>query len=88
VPCCYNREACKFVQDERWLRKQLQAEGLPGKIRWRSVFKFKGLDADAIVVTDLGADAKDFVAGEGLEWRDLLYVALTRAKYRCIVLVD
>ena len=76
------------TQDERWLRKQLQAEGLPGKIRWRSVFKFKGLDADAIVVTDLGADAKDFVAGEGLEWRDLLYVALTRAKYRCIVLVD
>ncbi|MDN3495207.1 NERD domain-containing protein [Planococcus sp. APC 4015] len=74
------------TQDERWLRKQLQAEGLPGKIRWRSVFKFKGLDADAVVLTDLGADAKEFAASQGLEWRDLLYVALTRAKYRCVVL--
>lgn len=73
-------------QDERWLRKQLQAEGLPGRIRWRSAFKFKGLDADAVVVTDLGAEAHEFVATQNLEWRDLLYVALTRAKYRCIVL--
>lgn len=73
-------------QDERWLRKQLQAEGLPGRIRWRSVFKFKGLDADAVVLTDLGAEAREFVAAQGLEWNDLLYVALTRAKYRCVVL--
>lgn len=73
-------------QDERWLRKQLQEEGLPGKIRWRSVFKFKGLDADAVVLTDLGPEAKDFVAAQKLEWSDLLYVALTRAKYRCVLL--
>lgn len=72
--------------DERWLRKQLQAEGLPGRVRWRSVFKFKGLDADAVVITDMGAAAEEFVASEGLEWKDLLYVALTRAKYRCVVL--
>ena len=76
------------TQDERWLRKQLQSEGLPGKIRWRSVFKFKGLDADAVVISDLGQDAKDFAASQGLEWRDLLYVALTRAKYRCVLLTD
>lgn len=76
------------TQDERWLRKQLQAEGLPGKIRWRSVFKFKGLDADAVVITDLGTDAREFAASQGLEWRDLLYVALTRAKYRCVVLTE
>lgn len=73
-------------QDERWLRKQLQAEGLPGRIRWRSIFKFKGLEADAVVLTDLDDDAKDFIASQGLEWKDLLYVALTRAKYRCVVL--
>lgn len=65
------------TQDERWLRKQLQSDGLPGRVRWRSIFKFKGLDADAVVVTDLGADAKDFAASEGLEWQDLMYVALT-----------
>ncbi len=73
-------------QDERWLRKQLQGEGLPGRIRWRSVFKFKGLDADAIVLTDLGRDARDFIAAQDLDWNNLLYVGLTRAKYRCVVL--
>lgn len=76
------------TSDERWLRKQLQSEGLPGKIRWRSVFKFKGLDADAVVITDVGSDAKAFAAEQGLEWSDLLYVALTRAKYRCVVLAE
>ena len=75
-------------QDERWLRKQLQHEGSAGRIRWRSVFKFKGLDADAIVLTDLTDEAKDFVASQGLDWNDLLYVGLTRAKYRCAVLVN
>lgn len=75
-------------QDERWLRKQLQQEGSAGRIRWRSVFKFKGLDADAIVLTDLSDDAKDFAASQGLDWNDLLYVGLTRAKYRCAVLVS
>ena len=74
------------TQDERWLRKQLQAEGLPGRIRWRSVFKFKGLDADAVVFTDLDPDAREFITSQGLEWKDLLYVGLTRAKYRCVVL--
>lgn len=75
-------------QDERWLRKQLQQEGSTGRIRWRSVFKFKGLDADAVVLTDLNDDAKAFAASQGLDWNDLLYVGLTRAKYRCAVLVD
>lgn len=73
--------------DERWLRKQLQAEGMPGRVRWRSIFKFKGLDADAVIVTDLTDEAKDFAAEEGLDWQDLLYVGLTRAKYRCTVLM-
>lgn len=39
-----------------------------------------------MVLTDLGQDAKEFVAAQGLEWDGLLYVALTRAKYRCVVL--
>lgn len=73
--------------DERWLRKQLQAEGMPGRVRWRSIFKFKGLDADAVIITDLGEDAKEFVVSEGLDWQDLLYVGFTRAKYHCMVLM-
>lgn len=72
-------------QDERWLRKQVQAEGLPGRIRWRSVFKFKGLDADAVVLTDMGDAGREFARQENLDWQDLMYVALTRAKYRCVI---
>lgn len=74
------------TRGERWLRKQLEhAEG-EGRIRWRSVFKFKGLDADAVVLTDIGETAKAFTAEHGLSFSNLLYVGLTRAKYRCIVL--
>lgn len=70
---------------ERWLRKQLEhPDG--GKIRWRSVFKFKGLDADAVVLTDIGDTSREFAAEQDLAFTDLLYVAITRAKYRCIVL--
>ena len=73
---------------ERWLRKQLESPDGEGKIRWRSVFKFKGLDADAIVLTDIGEAAKQFTADNGLSFTNLLYVGLTRAKYRCIVLTS
>ncbi|MGK0720758.1 ATP-binding domain-containing protein [Leucobacter sp. W1478] len=56
------------------------------EIRWRSVFKFKGLDTDAVVLTDIGATSREFAAEQDLAFTDLLYVAITRAKYRCIVL--
>jgi hypothetical protein len=61
---------------------------LVGRIRWRSVFKFKGLDADAGVLTDIGETAKQFTGENGLSFADLLYVPLTRAKYRCFVLTS
>ena len=70
---------------ERWLRKQLEHRD-GGKIQWRSVFKFKGLDADAVVLTDIGDTSREFAAEQDLAFTDLLYVAITRAKYRCIVL--
>lgn len=73
-------------KDERWLRKQLQHDGSTGKVRWRSIFKFKGLEAEAVILTDLNDDAREFAASGGLSWDDLLYVGLTRAKYRCVVL--
>ncbi|MCW4386330.1 NERD domain-containing protein [Salinibacterium sp. SYSU T00001] len=72
-------------KDERWLRKQLAAEGSAGKVHWRSIFKYKGLDADAVILTDLGAEARDAVRSWGLNWDDVMYVGLTRAKYRCVV---
>jgi len=39
-------------QHERWLRKQLVLNGSSGQIRWRSIFKFKGGEADAVILTD------------------------------------
>src|SRR5699024_3298513 len=73
------------LRGERWLRKQLHTDS-GGRIRWRSVFKFKGLDADAVVLTDIGDRARAFTAENALSFTDLLYVALTRAKYTCVVL--
>ncbi|GAA3933858.1 hypothetical protein [Microbacterium soli] len=57
----------------------------PGRVRWGSIFKYKGLDAEAVILTDIGDEAMTFVRGKGLDWFDLLYVGLTRARYRCVV---
>ena len=69
--------------DGRWLRKQLVPQV---KVGWRSIFKFKGLDADAVIITDLSAAAVEFMRGNELDLADLLYVGMTRAKYQCVVL--
>lgn len=57
-----------------------------GRIRWGSIFKYKGLDAEAVILTDIGDDGLAFAQAEGLDWFDLLYVGLTRARYRCVVI--
>ncbi len=72
--------------DEVWLRKQLVREDGAGRIRWFSVSKFKGLDTDAVVVTDLDADARDWVESTGHSWNDVRYVAESRGKYRVVLL--
>lgn len=71
--------------DERWLRKQLATPD-GGRIRWRSIFKFKGLDAEAVVLTDIGPETREWVESTGITWKDLLYVGMTRGRYRCIML--
>lgn len=66
------------------------ASGAPrtpaGRVRWGSIFKYKGLDAEAVILTDIGDEGSTFVRGEGLDWFDLLYVGLTRARYRCVII--
>jgi len=71
--------------DERWLRKQLVHDGGAGRIRWSSIFRFKGLDAEAVVLTDLDARGRAFAEESGLDWSDLVYVGVTRGRYRCVV---
>ncbi|WP_300268953.1 hypothetical protein [Microbacterium sp.] len=58
------------------------------RIRWGSIFKYKGLDAEAVILTDIGDAGVAFIRGEGLDWFDLLYVGLTRARYRCVVIAN
>jgi len=74
--------------DERWLRKQLVHDGGAGHIRWSSIFRFKGLDAEAVVLTDLDARGRAFAEESGLDWSDLVYVGVTRGRYRCVVVGD
>jgi len=72
--------------DGRWLRKQLTGPSSSGKVGWRSIFKFKGLEADAVIIIDLNPAAVEFMSGNQLDLADLLYVGMTRAKYQCAVL--
>jgi hypothetical protein len=53
----------------RWLRKQLAPHG---KVGWRSIFKFKGLEADAVINIDLSPTAKDFGCSTELDLDGLL----------------
>ena len=67
-----------------WLRANLGT--VDGCVRFGSIAKLKDIEADAVAVTNVGANARDWVAAHDLNWDDLLYVALTRAKYRAVVL--
>ena len=55
-------------------------------MRYVSISKLKGIETDAVVVTDAGTAAAEWTAEHDLNWEDLLYVALSRAKYRAVVL--
>lgn len=80
--------------DRRWLQKQLAPAGgrraatstPTGQIQWHSIFKYKGLDAEAVVLTDLSVEGIDFAQTAELDLDDTLFVGMTRARYRCVVL--
>ena len=74
--------------DETWLRKQLAHEGGAGRVRWFSISKFKGLDTDAGIITDINDTAREWVGSTGHSWDDFRYVAGSRAKYRAVVLEE
>jgi superfamily I DNA/RNA helicase len=75
--------------DERWLKTVLRdPNGSTGEIRWRSIAKFKGLESDVVVVTDINANAREFALQTGKSLNELLYVGVTRAKFHCIVIAS
>lgn len=68
-----------------WLRQTLhEADGQPpraGQLRYSTIHAFKGLDAPAVVITDL-----DEASSPNFE--SLLYVGMTRATDRLIALIE
>lgn len=68
----------------RWLRANLGDS--ENRVSFGSISKLKGIEADAVVITDVGPDARARAEKHDLDWDDLLYVALSRAKYRAVVL--
>ena len=76
--------------DAKWLRKQLIAtdenQHPTAGITWHSIFKFKGLEADAVIITDVSPAAIDFAHSRNIDFDDTLFVGMTRAKYHCVVL--
>ena len=60
-----------------------------GQIRWRSIMKYKGLDSDVIIITDINYESKAFTEERlKISLDDLLYMGMTRAKFQVVLLVQ
>mgnify|MGYP006269612071 CR=1 FL=1 len=59
-----------------------------GKIHWRSVRKFKGLEDDVVVITDVSQNTADWLATQNNTLASHLYVGLSRARFHAVVLVQ
>ncbi|TVT52288.1 AAA family ATPase [Amycolatopsis rhizosphaerae] len=74
------------ITTDRWLRQVLKpADGLParpGQLQYSTIHAFKGLEASAVVVTDLDRSA----AADNFD--SLLYVGLTRATDRLVAFIE
>ena len=74
---------------EIWLRSQLRHESTKGKIRWRSIPQFKGLEEDVVVITDVNKQAQEFASMKlNKSLNDLLYVGLTRARFQTVLMIS
>lgn len=73
--------------DERWLKQQLRHSSTQGKVRWRSISKYKGLEEDVIILTDINQASRNWVEKDGRSFGDMLYVGLTRARFQAVLLV-
>lgn len=59
-----------------------------GQIRWRSIPKFKGLENDVVVITDISAASLDWLGQRGQTMDRNLYVGLSRARFHAVLLVQ
>jgi hypothetical protein len=74
--------------DARWLKTKLRQEGGGGggAIRWRSISKFKGLESDVVIITDINEEAEAFALESGKSLNELLYVGMSRARYHVVLI--
>lgn len=73
--------------DERWLKSQLRHQSSQGEVRWRSIGKFKGLESDVVIITDIDNKSKEWAESIGLFLDEMLYVGMTRARFNLALLV-
>lgn len=59
-----------------------------GQIRWRSIPKFKGLENDVVVITDISQASSEWLAGHGQTLNRNLYVGLSRARFHAVLLIQ
>jgi superfamily I DNA/RNA helicase len=52
-----------------------------GEIGWRSVSKYKGMEADVVVIIDLDDETAGKLEADGKTLLDQLYVGMTRARF-------
>jgi superfamily I DNA/RNA helicase len=72
--------------EAKWLKNAVKHESTKGEIRWRSIPKFKGLESEVVVITDIGEEAVEFFNSRGQSPSDWLYVGISRARHRCILI--
>lgn len=78
-----------YSKEVRKMMPLLKHDSSPeGKITWRSISSFKGLEQDVIVIVDVNQDAKNWLESEGKNLREQLYVGMTRARFHLFVLVS
>lgn len=60
-----------------------------GKIRWRSIMKFKGLESDVVIITDISNESKKFCEEKlKMQMEDLLYIGMSRARFHVVLLIQ
>ena len=76
----------KELRDLRQLLKNQKTK--TGKISWRSIGKYKGLEDDVVVLTDISSDAGAWLGKQGKTLKTQVYVGLTRARTHAVMLVQ
>lgn len=64
------------------------AETGTGVIPWRSIYRYKGLESDVVVITDATQALWESLEAEGKSLLALLYVGVSRAHHKVVILCD